>query len=71
LQIIPILIATVSFVVWVLAMGHNILNWNIDPRLASTAVVVWAFLIPIFYTGSDPGSRKSGATQAVAQGGSR
>jgi hypothetical protein len=60
LQIIPIFVATISFVVWVLAMGHQVLGWHCDPRLASTAVVVWVFLLPVLYNGSNnmPG-RKS------------
>jgi hypothetical protein len=55
-QYVPILIATVSFIVWVLAMGHQIVGWHCDPRLASTAVVVWIFLLPVFYNGSQAGS---------------
>lgn len=55
LQIIPILAATISFAVWVFAMGHGIAGYRLEPRLASTFVVIWAFLIPTVYTGSEPG----------------
>jgi hypothetical protein len=53
-QIAPIAIATVSLVIWIFAMGHAILDWTPDPKAASTAVVIWVFLVPLFYKGSEP-----------------
>ncbi|NEN91527.1 MAG: hypothetical protein F6K48_22535 [Okeania sp. SIO3H1] len=50
IQLIGTGIAAVSFVIWVYAMGHNILKWNLpDPRYAPTAVILWIFIVPFFY----------------------
>jgi hypothetical protein len=51
-----VFISAISFVIWVLAMGHFF--WPIkidDPRIASSAVVLWTFLVSYFYEGSDDG----------------
>ena len=48
-------IAVISFIIWVYAMGHTILGWMLpDPRFASTAVILWVFVVPYFYVGSKP-----------------
>ena len=47
---LPVVIAIISFVVWVYAIGDPaILSWRPDTRLASTAVVVWVFVVPAAY----------------------
>ena len=53
IQISPVIIATVSFVIWVYAIGDAIFGWKPEPPYASTAVVVWVFLVPVFYKGSE------------------
>lgn len=51
-QIVPIALATVSFLIWIYAIGDAVFGVKPDPRLISTAVVVWVFLVPVFYKGS-------------------
>lgn len=52
-QWIAVIVAAISFIVWVIALGHPI--WGV-PLLAawigSVALFVWAFLVPYFYEGS-------------------
>lgn len=53
IQPIPVILATVSFLVWVYAIGDAMFGLKPDPRLVSTAVVLWVFLVPVFYKGSE------------------
>ena len=47
-----IAISTISFVIWIYAMGHTILGWPLpDPRYAGVAVAVWVFVLPMLYRG--------------------
>ena len=47
-------VSAVSFVIWVYAMGHTMLDVSLpDDRLAAVAVVVWTFVIPWFYRGGE------------------
>ena len=58
-QIQAVLISVVSFVIWVYAMGHQILGFGMgDQRYVAAAVVVWTFLIPRIYRGD--GARRIG-----------
>jgi hypothetical protein len=51
-QPIGVLIAAVSFVIWVFASGHSILGWQPpDPRIAPSAVILWIYIVPYFYKG--------------------
>jgi hypothetical protein len=50
IQIGGIVIAAISFVIWVYAMGHSILGFALpDSRYAATAVIVWVFLVSAVY----------------------
>jgi hypothetical protein len=48
-----VLIACVSFVLWVLAMGHVFLGFTVpkeqEAQFVSAAIGVWTFLIPFVY----------------------
>lgn len=46
-------VSTVSFVLWVYAMGGRFLTYNVDVNLASLGVLVWTTLVPLFWRG-DP-----------------
>ncbi len=44
--------STISFVIWIYAMGDRLLAWQApDPGIASAAVLVWTVLVPILYRG--------------------
>lgn len=48
-----VIIAAVSFAVWVISLGHVIAPWGaVEPWAGSVALLVWPFLIPYFYRGS-------------------
>ena len=51
LQWVPIAIATVSFVIWIYAVGDTVLGFEVTPPAVSTAIVIWMFIVPYFYTG--------------------
>jgi hypothetical protein len=45
-------ISSISFVIWVYAMGGHFLDWVItDPGIPSAAVLIWTVVIPILYKG--------------------
>jgi hypothetical protein len=47
-----VLIAAISFIVWVISLGHPIAYLGINkPWLGSVLLMVWPFLIPYFYKG--------------------
>jgi len=48
-QLVPILISTVSFLIWIYAVGDAIFGWQVAPPYVSTALVVWVFLVPYIY----------------------
>jgi len=49
-----VLISFVSFGIWVLAIGDPILTFPIpDGRILSLVILVFTFLVPIFYKGTD------------------
>lgn len=50
-QWISVAIASVSFVLWVYAMGGRFITWNLDVNLAALAVLVWTTLVPVFWRG--------------------
>jgi hypothetical protein len=56
-QPVPVGIAAVAFVIWVFWIGGPFTNLNIPnrERIASLAVLVWSFVIPIKYKGPDSG----------------
>lgn len=51
-QIPAVLIACVSYGVWVYSMGDmfELLNWY-EPKLGSLMVLGWSFVVPYFYKG--------------------
>jgi len=51
LQWVPIGIATVSFVIWIYAVGDTVLGFEVTPPAVSTAIVLWMFIVPYVYTG--------------------
>lgn len=50
-----ILVAAVSFVIWVLALDGRILGWTVPPDLASLLVLVWTTLAPLIVRGDRAG----------------
>jgi hypothetical protein len=53
-QFVSILIASVSFVLWIYATGGSILSFRLPvntPGIISVAIGVWTFVIPYFYKG--------------------
>jgi hypothetical protein len=47
-----VIVAAISFVIWIYAMGGNLLNLALpDPGIASAAVLIWTVVVPIFYKG--------------------
>lgn len=51
-QWIAVVVATLSFIVWVYAMGDHLLSLRLqDPGIASAAVLVWTVIVPILYKG--------------------
>ena len=49
-----VVVSTVSFIIWVYAMGYTILDTPLpDERLPAIAVVLWTFVIPWFYKGGE------------------
>jgi hypothetical protein len=55
-QWIAVLVATVSFVLWIYATGGYLPYLPVDPQnagLVSIAIGVWTFVVPFIYKGSD------------------
>lgn len=51
-----VFISVISFVIWVLAIGDDILGLKPeDQRIASALVVLWTFITGYFYRGSNHG----------------
>jgi len=51
-QWVTVVVSSISFVIWVFAMGGQFLNITLpDPGIASAAVLVWTVVVPIFYQG--------------------
>jgi hypothetical protein len=53
-QVVAVVVATVSFILWVYATGGYILQFKLPenmPGVISVAVGVWTFLVPYFYKG--------------------
>ncbi|MGJ5135251.1 hypothetical protein [Bradyrhizobium oligotrophicum] len=51
-QVFGVIVSTVSFVIWVLVSGHEIVGFVLpDARFGSALMVVWVFIIPFFYKG--------------------
>jgi len=47
-----VLVAAVSFVIWVMTSGHSIVGFVLpDLRIGSAMMVLWVFLVPYFYKG--------------------
>jgi hypothetical protein len=55
-QPVPVGVAAIAFVIWLFWLGGPFEQLHVPHRqqLASLAVLVWSFVIPIFYKGSDP-----------------
>lgn len=52
IQWVGVLVAAVSFLIWVYAMGDSVLGFTLpDDRIAPAAVAVWTFVVPWFYRG--------------------
>jgi hypothetical protein len=53
-QIPSIVIALISFVIWLYAVGgpFEALGWSVGPKeVGSLAILAWTFFVPIFYKG--------------------
>ena len=55
-QYLAVLVAVISFILWVCAMGGTILPpqlgiSSLSPQIWSVAIGVWTFLVPYFYKG--------------------
>jgi len=48
-----VLISVLAFGLWVLALGDPLLSFQLDGRIASLAILVFTFVVPIFYKGTD------------------
>ena len=48
-----VLISVLAFGLWVLALGDPLLSFTLDGRIASLAILVFTFVVPIFYKGTD------------------
>ncbi len=47
-----VVIATISFVIWVYAIGDRLLDFQLpNPAAASLAMLVWTVLVPVIYKG--------------------
>jgi hypothetical protein len=47
-----VIVSTVSFIIWVYAIGGMFLGVTLpDPGIAPAAVLIWTVVIPIFYKG--------------------
>ena len=56
IQVAAVVVATVSFILWVYATGGYFLQFKLPekmPGIISVAVGVWTFMVPYFYKG-DP-----------------
>jgi hypothetical protein len=54
IQLGSVLIATISFVLWIYATGGYLLSWKLPsnyPGVISIAIGVWTFVIPYWYKG--------------------
>jgi len=59
IQVGSVLIAVVSFVLWIYATGGYFFNWKLSaeyPGVISVAIGVWTFVIPYFYKGDSSNS---------------
>jgi K+-sensing histidine kinase KdpD len=52
-QIPSVLISVISFSIWVLALGDPLFTFTLDGRIASLTILVFTFVVPIFYHGTD------------------
>lgn len=53
-QPIPVFVSAVAFVIWVYTLGGPFAKFGLCvPYYGSLAVLLWSFVIPIFYRGSD------------------
>lgn len=53
-QPMAVFVSALSFLIWVYSLGGPfILYGKHYPKIASLAILVWTFLIPIIYKGSD------------------
>jgi hypothetical protein len=50
-QLTPIFIAVISLFIWIYSIGDAAFGWQPNPKLVSTALVMWVFLVPYFYKG--------------------
>ena len=52
-QWVGVVVAFVSFIIWVYATGGHFLDWKLPENrgIASIAVLLWTFLVPYFYKG--------------------
>ena len=50
-QWIAVGVAAVSFVIWVFAMGGQMVGLSLSTGTASLLVLIWATLVPVFYKG--------------------
>lgn len=50
-QWVSVAVSTVSFVLWVYAMGGYFLAYHLDVNIASLAVLVWTTLVPVLWRG--------------------
>jgi hypothetical protein len=50
-QFVAVLISSVSFVIWILAIDKDFAGWSPQPQFVTLGVLVWTLLVPIFYRG--------------------
>ncbi|PSB26739.1 hypothetical protein [Stenomitos frigidus] len=59
-QILAVLIACVSYLVWIYSMGDVFALLNLyEPKLGSLMVLGWSFVVPYFYKGDRATSRSN------------
>jgi hypothetical protein len=53
IQWIAVVVAAISYVIWVYATGGYLLSWRLPPGsgIASLAVLLWTFVVPYIYKG--------------------
>jgi hypothetical protein len=53
-QPVPVFLSFVAFLIWVYWLGGPFAKFNVHvPYIASLAILVWSFVIPIFYKGPE------------------
>lgn len=55
IQWLAVFVSSVSFIIWVYAMGNYFFDWRLpdsNAAIASLAVLVWTFVVPHFYKGN-------------------